>query len=204
MTLQVFSLIMASYLCQFPRAMIHLRDSAVRVLVAAAIAGTVAGCTPSKASQCKKLSNAVNKMRPIAEKFQRETKNFEAAAKAAGTKNDLNAFKGAAANLATDFNGLTGEVDGLIKELDRVELKDETLTSLKQRYVQNVSATIVAYKTDSDALATISKAENSPKGRGEIEQAIKAIIQTAGKMNVLTKEDTEVVADFNRYCSANQ
>lgn len=176
----------------------------LRSLVLVTIAGALISCTPSKVSQCNKLSNTVNKIRPIAEQFQQEGKNFEAAAKTAGAKNDLKGFKAAASNSANAFNQLISQLDGLVKEIQGVDLKDETLVGLQTRYVQNATAINTAFKDTSTALTTISKIENSPKGLKELESAGKNLSQTAGKMNTLVQEETRLVSDFNSYCEVDK
>ncbi len=184
--------------------MIHFRPFAVRGILLVAIAATVAGCTPSKVSQCNKLSSSVNKIRPLAEQFQQEGKNFEAGAKAAGAKNDLKAFKTAAANSANTFSGLTKQLDALVQEIQGIDLKDETLVGLKTRYVANATAINASFKDTSTALTTISKIDNSPKGLQQLQQAASSLSQTAGKMNGLVQEESKLVGDFNNYCGTNK
>jgi Rad3-related DNA helicase len=184
--------------------MSNLRDFAIRGGVILAIAVTLASCTENKASQCNKLSTTVNKIRPIAEKIQQEGKNFETAAKAAGAKNDLKAFKSAASTSASSFTGLIGQLDGLITEIKAIDLKDEKLVQLKERYVQNATSINTAFKDTSTALTSISKSDNSPKGLQDLQKAAGNLTQTASKMNSLVQEETKMVSDFNSYCEANK
>ncbi|MBF2029526.1 MAG: hypothetical protein IGS48_22665 [Oscillatoriales cyanobacterium C42_A2020_001] len=177
---------------------------AARVLLPLAIAGVAAGCTPSKTSQCNRLLETVNKIRPVAEQFQQEGKSFEAAAKVAGAKNDLKGFKTSAANSANAFSGLTGKMDGIIKEIQSVDLKDETLVQLKDRYVQNATAVNGLFKDTTTALTTISQIENSPTGLKQLDQADRSLTATAGKMNSLVQEENRLVSDFNNYCEVKK
>lgn len=170
-----------------------------RILIALAITLTLSACN-SKASQCSKLSSAVNKIRPIAGQFQQEGKNFETAAKAAGAKNDLKAFRAAAATSAQGFSGLTGQMDGLIQEIQTLNLKDETLVGLQSRYVENAKAINSAFKETSTALTTISQIDKSPQGLKNLQQAAGTLTQTAGKMNTLVQEEGKMVTEFNAYC----
>jgi len=177
---------------------------AARLLLPLAIAGIAVGCTPSKASQCNKLLEKVNQIRPIAEQFQQEGKSFEAAAKAAGAKNDLKGFKTSAASSANAFNELTGKMDGIIQEIQAVDLKDETLVQLKERYVQNATAVNALFKETTAALTTISQIENSPVGLKQLDQAGRSLTATAGKMNSRVQEENRLVSDFNNYCEVKK
>ncbi|MDX2230319.1 MAG: hypothetical protein NW220_11820 [Leptolyngbyaceae cyanobacterium bins.349] len=176
----------------------------VRGIVIGAIAATLLSCTPSKISQCNRLSETVNKMRPIAEQFQQENKNFEAAAKAASAKNDFNGVKTAAATTANAFKELTGKLDRLIQEIQGMNLQDDTLLGLKNRYVKNATAINTAFKDITTALTTVSTLENSPKGLQDLRTAGNQLTQTASTMNGLIQADTQLVTDFNQYCEVKQ
>jgi len=176
----------------------------VRSLVPVAIASALLGCTPSKVSQCNKLADTVNKMRPIAEQFQQENKNFDAAAKAASARNDFNGVKAAAANAATAFNGITGKLDGLIQDLQKLNLQDEKLVSLKEQYVQNATAINASFKEITNALTTVSTLENSPKGLQDLNTAGRSLTTTAQRMGSLIQAETQLVADFNQYCEVKK
>jgi hypothetical protein len=176
----------------------------VRSLAPVAIAVALLGCTPSKVSQCNKLADTVNKMRPIAEQFQQENKNFDAAAKAASARNDFNGVKTAAGNAATAFNGISGKLDGLIQDMQKLNLQDEKLVSLKDRYVQNATAINTSFKDITTALTTVSQLENSPKGLRDLNTAGQSLTATAQKMNGFIQAETQLVADFNQYCEVKK
>ena len=171
-----------------------------RGLGAIAIVLTLASCSASKASQCSKLSESVNKMRPLAGKFQQEGKTYEAAVKAAATKSDFNAFKMASATSAAAFNRSIAELDGLIKEIDAIALKDETLLSLKKRYLQNTIAMNSAFKDNSSTLTTFSTIESSPQGLKDQQKAAADLTRSAATIQNLVVEEGRLVADFNNYC----
>ncbi len=183
--------------------MIRIPRPIARVALPLAIATVLAGCS-TKASECRKLSQAVNEIRPIAEQIQQEGKKFETSAKAAGAKNDLKAFKTAAADSAKAFDGLINQLNGLIGKIQGISLKDETLVGIKDRYVQNATAINESFKSTSQALTTISKIESSPKGLQELQQAANSLTQTASKMNTLVQEESKMVTEFNTYCEVNQ
>ena len=184
--------------------MMNLSHLVARFWLLIAITGLIAGCTPSKVSQCNKLSSNVNKIRPIAEQFQTEGKAFETAAKAAITKNDLKAFKASAASSSEAFDKLINELNGLIKEIQQTNLKDETLVGLRDRYVQNATAINAAFQETSTALATISKVESNPQSLKALQQSITNLNQTATKMRTLVQEENQMVSEFNTYCGANK
>jgi len=180
------------------------RSPLVRILLPMAIASTLWSCTPSKVAQCNRLSESVNKMRPIAEQFQQENKTFDAATKAASAKNDFNGVKAAAGNAANAFNTLSGQLDGLIKDVQGVNLQDETLVNLKNRYAQNAIAINTSFREIASALATISQLENSPKGLQDLNAAGRSLNQTASTMNGLIQAETQLVNDFNTYCEVKK
>ncbi len=171
-----------------------------RRLGAIAIVLILAGCSASKSSQCSKLSDSVNKMRPLAGKFQEEGKIYEAAVRSAAAKSDFNAFKAASATSATAFNRSIADLDGLIKEIDAIDLKDETLLSLKTRYLQNTIAMNSAFKDNSSALTTFSTLESSPQGLKDQQKATGDLTRSATTIQTLVIEEGRLVADFNHYC----
>ena len=171
-----------------------------RGLGAIAIVLALAACSANKASQCSKLSESVNKMRPLAGKFQQEGKTYEAAVRAAATKSDFNAFKMASATSAAAFNRSIAELDGLIKEIDAIALKDETLLSLKKRYLQNTIAMNSAFKDNSSTLTTFSTIESSPQGLKDQQKAAADLTRSAATIQNLVVEEGRLVADFNNYC----
>lgn len=171
-----------------------------RGLVAIAIVLALAGCSASKASQCSKLSDSVNKMRPLAGKFQEEGKTYETAVRAAAAKNDFNAFKAASATSASAFNRSIADLDGLIKEIEAIDLKDETLIALKTRYLQNTIAMNSAFKGNSSALTTFSTIESSPQGLKDQQAAAAELTRSAATIQNLVVEEGRLVADFNNYC----
>ncbi|MBM0741501.1 hypothetical protein JOY44_07715 [Phormidium sp. CLA17] len=174
--------------------------SLTRGLMAIAIVLSLVGCSASKASQCSKLSDSVNKMRPLATKFQQEGKTYEASVRAAAAKNDFSAFKAASASSANAFNSLIADLDGLVKEIQAIDLKDETLVSLKNRYLQNTSAMNSAFKNNSSALTTFSTIESSPQGLKDQQKAASDLTQSAATIQSLVVEEGRLVADFNNYC----
>ncbi|MDX2240474.1 MAG: hypothetical protein NW224_07315 [Leptolyngbyaceae cyanobacterium bins.302] len=178
--------------------------SLLRLGLVGTIALVLSSCTPSKISQCNKLADSVNKMRPIAEEFQQENKNFDAAAKTASAQNNFNGVKTAAGKAANGFNNLTQKLDGLINDIQGVNLQDETLVGLKQRYAQNAIAINASFKEISTALTTISTLENSPKGLQTLNVAGRNLTATAQKMNGLIQSETKLVEDFNQYCEVKQ
>lgn len=175
-----------------------------RSLMVGAIAATLLSCTPSKTAQCNRLAETVNKMRPIAEQFQQENKNFDAAAQAASARNDFNGVKVAAANAAQAFGEITGKLESLIKDIQTTNLQDEKLVSLKDRYVQNATAINNSFKEITNALITISQLENSPKGLQNLNAASQTLSTTAQKMGGFIQAETQLVADFNQYCEVKQ
>lgn len=164
----------------------------------------LASCTPSKISQCNKLADSVNKMRPIAEQFQQENKTFDAAAKAASAQNDFKGVKTAAGNAANGFNALTQKLDGLIKDIQAINLQDDKLVGLKDRYVQNAVAINASFKDISNALNTISTLENSPQGLQKLNVAGRNLTATAQKMGGLIQSESQLVSDFNQYCEVKK
>ena len=182
----------------------RLRSPLVRFLLPLAIAGTLISCTPSKISQCNKLADSVNKMRPIAEQFQQENNAFDAAAKTASARNDFNGVKTAAGTAASGFTKLTQQLDELIKNIQGINLQDETLVGLQNRYVQNATAISAAFKDITNALTTISTLENSPKGLKDLNAAGQTLSATAQKMGGLIEAETQLVSDFNKYCEVQQ
>lgn len=183
--------------------MIQISRPVRRLLLPVAIAALLASCS-TKASECRKLSQSVNEIRPIADQIQQEGKKFEAAAKDAGVKNDLPAFKTAAADSAKAFDGLIGQLSGLISKIQDTSLKDETLVGIKDRYVQNATAINQSFQATSQALTTISKIESSPKGLQELKQAANSLTQTATKMNTLVQEESKLITEFSTYCEVDQ
>lgn len=181
----------------------RLSSYPARMLIALVVALTLSACN-SKSSQCSKLSSTVNKIRPIAGQFQQEGKNFETAAKAAGAKNDVNAFKAAATSSAKGFGDLTGQLDGLIQEIQTLDLKDETLVGLQGRYVENAKAINATFKEISAALTTIGQSSNSAEGVKSRQQAVSTLGQTTRKMNTLVQAESKMVTDFNAYCGGKQ
>ncbi len=181
----------------------RLSSYPARILIALVVVLTLAACN-SKSSQCGKLSSTINKIRPIADQFQQEGKNFETATKAAGAKNDVNAFKAAATNSAKGFDDLTGQLDGLIQEIQTLQLKDESLVGLQGRYVQNAQAINSTFKDISTALTTIGESNNSAEGVKSRQQAISTLSQTTKKMSSLVQEEGKMVTDFNAYCGGKQ
>jgi hypothetical protein len=169
-------------------------------LGAIAIVLTLTGCGISKASQCRQLSDFVNKLRPLAGKFDQEGKTYEAAVKAAADKNDFTAFKAASASSAAAFSGLSGELEGLIQEIQAIDLKDETLLPLRNRYLENTRALNSVFQTKSNSLKTLSTLENSAQGLDGLQKATANLTQSATAIQRLVVEEVQLVADFNNYC----
>jgi phosphoenolpyruvate-protein kinase (PTS system EI component) len=168
--------------------------------IALLCSGTLAACTNSKAAQCNTLSTAVNKVRPISEQVQQEGKSFTTQATQA--RNDLKAYKTAAAVSANSFNAAVGQFNTVIQDIQAVNLSDETLNGLKQRYVQNATAISTALKETSAALEIISRVDSTPKGLKDSQQAVGQLAKVSTQMKTLTQEESRIVADFNAYCSA--
>ncbi len=180
------------------------RRSPIQLLMLVAIATTVFGCTPSKTSQCNQLANTVNKMQPLAEKFQTERQNFATAAKTASSHNSFKEVKMAAGNAVTRFTPLTQELDQLIQDLQAIKLIDPTLVRLQQQYVQNATAISASFKNITAALATVSTLDNTPKGLADLKTAGQTITTAEKTMNGLFQTDQQLVGDFNKYCESKQ
>ncbi|GAB4327552.1 MAG: hypothetical protein OHK0047_13540 [Leptolyngbyaceae cyanobacterium] len=181
----------------------RLSSYPARMLIALAAVLLLSACN-SKSSQCSKLSSAINRIQPIAQQFQQESKNFETAAKAAGAKNDLKAFKAAAASSAQGFNTLTEKMDELIREIQALNLKDEMLIGLQGRYVENAKATNSTFREISSALTTIGESNNSAEGVESSQQAVVTVTQATQKLSTLVQEEGKMVTDFKSYCEGKK
>lgn len=157
---------------------------------------------PNKTAQCDRLVTVANKMLPIAERFLRESQNFEKAADAAGDKGDFSAFQKAANKSAGSFDQLVIQMDRLTNEIRGVSLTDRTLLNFKGEYISIATSINAAFKDAAKALTTISKAQNSPQGIETIQQASDFLDQVANRMDGVAQKEDKLVDNFNRYCGA--
>jgi small-conductance mechanosensitive channel len=172
------------------------------ILLVTAIAGGLVACGPSKVDQCNGLSKAVNNVKPIADKFTQSSQAFEKESQTALSTKNFAQFQASLKKYSSGSKSLNQELDGAIKNVDAVDLKDETLVGLKKQYVQASNGLNQGIADLTKSLDKMSQAKlDSPDGVNILQQAGKELDATSNKMSGLVKQENETVSKFNKYCA---
>jgi PBP1b-binding outer membrane lipoprotein LpoB len=133
-----------------------------------AIAVVFAGCGASKVTQCNEMVKVANQAATVGQEFASLAKSKDAA------------------KAAQSFTGTADKVEKLSKEMQALEIKDETLQGFQGRFVKMYQETTTGLR---DAATAFQK-----KDLPAINKALQKIQASAGQESSLVKE-------VNGYCS---
>ncbi|NES25777.1 MAG: hypothetical protein F6K41_44515 [Symploca sp. SIO3E6] len=125
------------------------------------IAILATSCGETKVAQCNKLVEVINKGEPLATNFQQET----AQSGTIFTKiTNSQEAKEQAIQVATTFNQFAQDWKNLNQEVQTVELADETIIALQQRYLTLPTARSRGILASATFLASTCLATNRSRG----------------------------------------
>jgi|GEM_PF-4065845 len=164
------------------------------------IAMLATSCSESKVAQCNKLAEAINKGEPLAANFQKETaKSGSIFAKITNSEE----AKAQATEVATTFNQFAKDWESLNQEVQTIELADETIIGLQQRYVQTGNEFVQGMQDLSQVMVDLSKVEATPKGLEALKKVSSDFSSVSQKMVSVGQESDQVVSELNNYCSGS-
>lgn len=178
------------------------------ILFAGTIAGTVtiageAAANPDKIAQCNRLSSAINKILPIAQKFIQSSDIFKQESQAATKRRDFPKFQAAVTKYASSSRAVNQQLTSAIETVSAVKLQDQTLVSLRNQSVQVYSRLNQGMADLTTSLDKVSRANlNSAEGLDTLQQSVKELELIGSRMSPLSPEESEITNTFNRYCAA--
>ncbi len=131
------------------------------------IAVLATGCGETKVAQCNKLAEAINKGEPLATGFQEETaKSGSIFAKITSSEE----AKAQATQVATNLDQFAKDWKSLNQEVQTIDLADETIVGLQQRYVQTGNEFVQGMQDLGQVMVDLSKVEATPEGLEALQQ----------------------------------
>jgi len=157
-------------------------------------------CGETKVAQCNKLVEVINKGEPLATNFQQETAQSGTIFTKITSSQEA---KEQATQVATTFNQFAQDWENLNQEVQTVELADETIIALQQRYVDTGNEFVQAMQDLSQVMTDLSTVELTPKGLETLKKASSDFGDISQKMVTVGQKSDQVVTELNSYCSGS-
>ncbi|MGF1522926.1 MAG: hypothetical protein ACFBSF_11480 [Leptolyngbyaceae cyanobacterium] len=151
------------------------------------VAVLIASCGPSKVAQCNSFVEVVNKEQALSDEF------FAAQQELGGAQDEDSIL-----SLATAAKDYSQQVGGIVEEVAALDLEDETVVDLQQRYVEQQT------QLQEGIVETANAMEQIGSGQVTTPEQLQAIEQ---QMNAATTKVTEaeqqietIQTDYTAYC----
>jgi hypothetical protein len=175
-----------------------MKSSAIaKMLVGVSLVQILAGCAPSKATQCNTLANTVNQGVALGKKLQGFGDGL--GNKFRSAKN-INEFQSVAKETVGAIDSMVGEIDQFSKSVAAVELKDTSLIGFRDRAVANYNLSATTLKSMSANFKEISTAKLEPGNAEQLKSRLNALQESAAKMTEVDNEEKKISSEFNTYC----
>ncbi|HEY9880186.1 MAG TPA: hypothetical protein V6D29_17150 [Leptolyngbyaceae cyanobacterium] len=159
----------------------------------------LAGCGPSKVSQCNKLAEVVNQTQSFMSDFETEIQSFSQ--NASQVKN-LNDIKSAASQYTTAVDKVVTNLDGLGGDLKSTQLKDETLVKFRDDYSGVVDGFKTSLQQASDAMDLVVTVPSEAELPARIEESQKKTMEAVKSIEQLSQTESQLISNVNSYCGA--
>lgn len=170
-----------------------------RISVGAIAALLIAGCGPSKVSQCNQLADVVNQTQGFMQDFETEIQSFS---QNASQVNSLDDIKSAADQYTQAVNKVVTNLDGMVTDLEETELKDETLIQFRDEYVEVVQGFSDALGDASGAMELVVSVKSEADLPGRIEESQQKTMSAVSAIESLSETEAQLISDVNSYCGA--
>ncbi|HEY9762949.1 MAG TPA: hypothetical protein V6D07_10510 [Trichocoleus sp.] len=159
----------------------------------------LAGCGPSKVSQCNKLAEVVNQTQGFMSDFETEIQSFSQ--NASQVKN-LNDIKSAASQYTTAVDKVVTNLDGLVGDLKGTQLKDEALVKFRDDYSGVVDGFKTSLQQASDAMDLVVTVPSEAELPARIEESQKKTMEAVKSIEQLSQTESQLIGTVNSYCGA--
>jgi hypothetical protein len=164
------------------------------------IAILATSCGETKVAQCNKLAEVINKGEPLATDFQEESaKSGSIFAKITNSQE----AKAQATQVATNFNQFARDWESLNQEVQTIDLVDETIIGLQQRYVQTGNEFVQGMQDLGQVMVDLSRVEATQEGLETLKKVSSDFSTVSQKMVSVGQQSDEVVSELNNYCSGS-
>jgi len=150
----------------------------------------LASCGPSKVAQCNEFVEVVNKEEEIAETFFAAQQELD--------EGFSNQDEAAISNAAAAIQDYSLEIDAIIDEVASLELEDETVSELQERYVQSQGKLSEGIVEVAQLMEKAGSGEITPDQLQEFEADMTAA-QT--KIAEAEAEVGSIQVDYAAYCA---
>lgn len=180
--------------------MLMLRPRQLGVSAGALAVLLLAGCGPSKVSQCNNLAEVVNQTQSFMSEFETEIQSFSQ--NASQVKN-LEDIKSAASQYTSAVDKVVANLDGLIGDLKGTELKDETLVKFRDDYTGVVEGFKSSLQQASTAMALVVTVPSEAELPARIEESQKKTMEAVNSIEQLSQNEAQLISGVNAYCGAS-
>ncbi|HEY9737846.1 MAG TPA: hypothetical protein V6D06_16250 [Trichocoleus sp.] len=179
--------------------MLTLRPRPLGVSAGALAVLLLAGCGPSKVSQCNQLAEVVNQTQGFMSEFETEIQSFSQ--NASQVKN-LDDIKGAASQYTTAVDKVVTDLDGLVGDLRGTQLNDETLVSFRDSYVGVVEGFKTSLQQASGAMNLVVTVPSEAELPARIEESQTQTMEAVSSIEQLSQTESQLISEVNTYCGA--
>lgn len=180
--------------------MLTLRPRPLGVSAGAVAVLLLAGCGPSKVSQCNNLAEIVNQTQGFMSEFETEIQSFSQ--NASQVKN-LDDIKAAASQYTAAVDKVVTDLDGLVGDLRGSDLKDETLVKFRDDYVGVVEGFRTSLQQASEAMTLVVQVPSEAELPGRIEESQTKTMEAVSSIEQLSQTESQLISGVNTYCGAS-
>ncbi|MBD0335509.1 MAG: hypothetical protein ICV62_08470 [Cyanobacteria bacterium Co-bin13] len=180
--------------------MLTLRPRPLGVSAGALTVLLLAGCGPSRVSQCNRLAEVVNQTQGFMSEFETEIQSFS---QNASQVRNLDDIKAAASQYTSAVDGVVTDLDGLVGDLRGTQLKDDTLVSFRDDYVGVVEGFKGSLQQASNAMDLVVTVPSEAELPARIEESQKQTMEAVSSIEQLSQTESQLIGTVNSYCGAS-
>lgn len=158
------------------------------------------GCGQSKIAQCNQLAEAINKATPLVEGFEKQSARSNTIFV---NSSNMNEIKSQAAQSVTIFTKFAGNWDNLNQEIKTLNLVDEKIALLQQRYVKAGDRLSQGLREMAQVMAVLSDLQPNREGLETLKRTLSDFNNASEKLMSVGYEGSQAIDELNRYCSGN-
>lgn len=159
------------------------------------------GCGTSKVAQCNDLAAVVNQTQAFMPEFETDIQAFSESA--AQVKN-LDDIKAAASQYTLAVNKVVTNLNTLVRDLEAIALRDETLEVFRADYigvVQGFSRALEEASQAMDMVVTVASEDDLP---ATIEASQQQTVEAVAAIENLSQTEAQLITEVNAYCGASE
>ena len=160
---------------------------------------TLVSCGPSTVAQCNAFADVINQAQVFKDEFETEIDSFTQQAQGAESLEDIQT---AATQYIGAVDQVVGSIDGMVTNLNELDLADEQLIEYRDGYAEIISGSAQELTVAGEAMQLVADAESETDLSNVLSEFQGKANDAFTNLQTLSQDESALVNDINTYCGA--